>query len=136
MSTEHRKAPRRKVKEIRRVGTWGKVMYEHVLECGHTETRNRKATVPKIACAWCLRTSAKEIEIRALANPAPLPDDYDSQLLKSETEIDRVRAKIAHEFRIPLEQVDVASVDVTGKLQISGAVIWLSASEVRRITDN
>lgn len=136
MSTEHRKAPRRKIKEIRRVGTWGKVMYEHVLECGHTETRNRKATVPKIACAWCLRTSVKEIEIMSLANPAPLPDDYDSQLLKSETEIDRVRAKIAHEFRIPLEQVDVASVDVTGKLQISGAVIWLSASEVRRIADN
>lgn len=136
MTTEHRKAPRRKVKEIRKVGTWGKVMYEHKLECGHTETRNRKATVPKIACAWCLRTSAKEIEIMSLAYPATMPDDYDSQLMKSETEIERVRAKLSHEFRVPLEQVDVTAVDTSGKLQISGAFIWLSGAEVRRISDN
>ena len=130
MTTEHRKAPRRKVVEIRRVGAWGNVVYEHILECGHTERRPRAASSNTLACAWCLRSQAKEIEIRSLAAPAK-PVEFD--LPHTEVEIARIKAKISHALSVSLEQVEVSVVDKLGEQKISGAVVFLSESDVRKL---
>jgi hypothetical protein len=134
MTTEHRKAPRKTVTEIRRSGAWGKVKYEHVLECGHTEIRPRASTAPKIACAWCLRSKTKDLEIKALATPISVNDNHEELFLKTETEIGRVRAQIAHEFKVPLEQVDVVATDENGITKINFVKVFLSSADVRRIT--
>lgn len=134
MTTEHRKSPRRKVIEIRRSGAWGEVKYQHLLECGHSEFRLRAATAPKIACAWCLRSKNKETEIKALATPAPLNDSLDEMFLEGETEIGRVRAVISHQYKVPLEQVDVVATDVNGLTKINYVKVFLSPADVRKIT--
>lgn len=134
MTTEHRQSPRRKIVEIRRSGAWGKVKYEHILECGHSEIRTRASTAPKIACAWCLRLKFKQIEIKALGTPQPINDSLDEMFLKTETEIGRIRAQISHEFKVPLEQVDVVATDINGSTKINYVKVFLSPIDVRRIT--
>ena len=130
MTTEHRKAPRRRVVEIRRVGSWGNVVYEHRLECGHTERRHRAASSNSLACAWCLRSQAKEIEIRSLSSPAKT---IEIDIQKTEIEIARAKAAIAHTLNVSLEQVEVSVVDKFGEQKISGAVVFLSESDVRSL---
>ena len=130
MTTEHRKAPRRRVVEIRRVGSWGNVVYEHRLECGHTERRHRAVSSNSLACAWCLRSQAKEIEIRSLSSPAKT---IEIDIQKTEIEIARAEAAIAHTLNVSLEQVEVSVVDKFGEQKISGAVVFLSESDVRSL---
>lgn len=130
MTTEHRKAPRRKVIEINRVGSWGNVVYEHKLECGHTERRPRAASSETLACAWCLRSQAKELEIRSLSSPAKTKE---LDLSHTEVEIARIKATIAHTLNVSLEQVEVSVVDKFGEQKISGAVVFLSESDVRKL---
>lgn len=134
MTTEHRKAPRRTITEIRRSGAWGEVKYEHLLSCGHSEFRLRASTAPKIACAWCLRSRSKELEIKALTNPSVVNDNHDELFLKAETEIGRIKGQIAYEFKIPLEQVDVVATDENGITKINFVKVFLSPADVRRIT--
>lgn len=130
MTTEHRKAPRRKIIGINRVGSWGSVVYEHKLECGHTERRPRAATSETLACAWCLRSQAKELEIRSLQAPAKT---VDLDIPHTEVEIARVKAKLSHTLGVTLEQVEVSVVDKFGEQKISGAVVFLSESDVRKL---
>jgi len=130
MTTEHRKAPRRKVLGISRVGAWGNVVYEHKLECGHTERRPRAATSPTLACAWCLRAEFKELEIVSLGKPAK-PVQLDLQ--HTEVQIAKVKAQISHIFGIPQEQVDVSVVDKLGEQNITGAVVFLSEGDLRKL---
>ena len=54
--------------------------------------------------------------------------------LKVETEIGRVKGQIAHEFKVPLEQVDVVATDVNGLTKINYVKVFLSPADVRRIT--
>ena len=130
MTTEHRKAPRRKIIEIRRTGEWGKITYEHVLECGHTEKRPRASGSPQIACAWCLRSQAKEIEIIALAKPAKV-SSVDSSI--NEIEIARVKAKLSHVLSVSQEQIEISVIDKFGEQVISGAVVFLSEANVHKL---
>jgi len=130
VSTEHRRAPRRKIKTIRRVGSWGDIVYEHLLECGHTERRPRAATSNSLACAWCLRSEAKELEIRALALPAKI---VEPDLQHSEIEIARVKAQLAHTLSVSLEQIEISVIDKFGEQKISGAVVFLSESDVHKL---
>jgi len=130
VTTEHRKAPRRKIESINRVGAWGNVVYEHRLECGHTERRQRAASSESLACAWCLRSQAKELEIRSLSQPAKT---VEPDLQHTEVEIARVKAKLSHALGVSLEQVEVSVVDKFGEQRISGAVVFLSEGDVRKL---
>jgi hypothetical protein len=132
-STEHRKAPRRVVKEIKRIGGWGDVKYHHFLECGHIEVRPRATTAPKLACVWCLRADAKENEMKALAVAKPTTYDDSLNSAIEETEINIIHATIASRFGIPKEAIDIVVKDVGGRLEVTSARIFLSASDVRRI---
>lgn len=112
------------------MGAWGSVVYEHRLECGHTERRPRAASSESLACAWCLRSQAKELEIIALNAPAK-PVEFDPT--KTEVEIARVKAKISYALGVTLEQVEVSVVDKLGEQRISGAVVFLSEADVNKL---
>jgi hypothetical protein len=138
MTTEHRKAPRRSVVEISREGAWGRVKHKHLLSCGHTETRPRAATSPTLACAWCLRAEAKDEEIKALGAGAQLINEVDinQKLANEEIDISRTKAIIATRFQIPIEAIDVVVADVNGNLIIQHALLFLSGSDVARLSRN
>jgi len=137
MTTEHRKAPRRLVTEIERVGAWGQVKYHHTLSCGHVEVRPRASRAPMIACAWCLRVTAKEKELEAAvsAGPRVMPIDYDEELRKTEIEVAQLRASLAKVFGVPAEAVDIVVAEQeAAQLMVQSAVIFLTAADVLRIT--
>lgn len=131
-STEHRRAPRRQIKEIQKVGTWGNIEYRHILSCGHIEIRPRASRAPKLACAWCLRAEDKQMEMLALTqSPPPIVDDIDFS--NEEQEVQMIRAAIAKRLNVSSEAVDVVVRDTGGRLEIINVRVFLSASEARRI---
>jgi hypothetical protein len=138
VTTEHRKAPRRDVVEVSREGAWGRVKYKHLLSCGHTEIRPRAATTPKLACAWCLKAEAKNQEMKALGAGVQTIqiDDINEKLAAEEIDISRTKAIIATRFQIPIEAIDVVATDVNGNLVIQHALLFLSASDVARLSRN
>lgn len=136
MTTEHRKAPRREVVEIRRVGGWGRVKYHHVLSCGHMETRPRASTSPKLACVECLRTETRVSEMKAIPPPVRLPVASDDEMATAETEFSLMRATIATRFGVPVESVDLVTTDDTGILRVRYATVFLTEKDVNRITNN
>lgn len=138
MTTEHRKAPRRDVVEISREGAWGRVKYKHLLSCGHIEIRARASNTPKLACAWCLRAEAKDEEIKALTSGVQQIDtsDINQKLASEEIDISRTKAAIATRFNIPIEAIDVVVADINGNLVIQHALLFLSASDVARLSRN
>lgn len=135
MTTERRKAPRRQIVKIDKIGSWGNVSYHHHLDCGHVEIRNRTAPAPQIACVWCLRAGEKEKELKLLIRPSDISIEERS-LVDDEIKIERSRAAIASRFGVPLDAVDISSEDYAGKLIIRGATIYLSPEDVDRIERN
>jgi hypothetical protein len=91
-----RNAPRREVESITKVGVYGNVRYQHKLVCGHTETRPRKSTAPKLACMSCLEGTNSP--------RAPVEIDPAAQL---DAKIRRTKSKVAQRCKVPLEQVEV-----------------------------
>lgn len=138
MTTEHRKSPKRAVVEIRKIGSWGNIGYHHHLECGHVEVRPRASKAPKLACVWCKRSAEKAKEIAEYA-PKPsfvLPSDdhFDDTFSTGEVEVARIRAELAKIVGIPLEAVDVSVHWPSGSPKVQGAVLFLSAGDVERLT--
>ena len=134
MTTEHRKAPRRKVEGIERTGNWGSVKYHHLLECGHTEIRTRASRAPKLGCAWCLRTEVKATEMAALAITYPKPLDYDERLGHNEIQVARLQGSLAKALGVPTEAVDLIVTEKGGDLIVESAVIYLSPRDIDRMT--
>jgi len=133
MTTDHRKAPRKKILSVTKTGSWGNITYRHELSCGHVETRKRAATTEDIACAWCFRARQKNVEMKALIRgPFILTDEPDLSL--EEMRLDKTRAALSSRFGIPLDAVDVIAEDINGKLIIKNAVIYLSAFDVEKLT--
>lgn len=135
MATERRNSPRQKIKEIKRIGKWGDVAYHHVLSCGHVEVRKRAASTSEIACTWCLRAREKDKEIKALTKISFLQTE-DQALADDEVRIERKRAALASRFGVPVDAVDIASEDISGKLIIRSATIYLSARDVDNLTSS
>lgn len=132
-STEHRRAPRRQVVEIRKTGSWGNVVYQHVLECGHIEKRPRATSAPKLACVWCLRSESKQKEMEALSLPAPRSFINDEDTASIESAIMSAQATIASKLGVDIDAVDIATKDVNGILEIKHATVFLTARDVRNI---
>ena len=128
MTTEHRRAPRRDVVEIRRVGGWGAVTY-------HIEQRPRATTATKLACVWCLRAEKVESTMASLAIAQPRNTFIDDDELASiETETQMMKASLSAHFGIPIDAVDVVMTDDAGNLRMRYATIFLTERDVRRIT--
>jgi hypothetical protein len=138
MTTEHRKAPRRFIEEIKRVGGWGKVKYHHHLACGHVEIRNRASSAPKLGCAWCFRASQRDAELKnptAGGTIVPLAIDLDATMGQDEVDIEQTRATLATAFSVPADAIDLVVIDADGSLEIQNALVFLSAHDVMRLTN-
>lgn len=133
MTTEHRKAPRRKVVSVKKAGEWGSLVYEHTLNCGHIEIRKRKSPTNVLACAGCYRAGEFQKEMGFLNRTSVQPIDEEDDVT-IESRINEIRASIASRFNVPLEAVDIASSISSGGLVVQYATVFLSSSDVARIS--
>ena len=130
MTTEYRKAPRRKILEIKRIGEWGDTHYSHRLSCGHHENRLRKSPTRSLACMTCFKSQKAEEKIKDISKP--FFTELEEEDLYVESEINSTKASIALHFNVSLESVDVISGYSNGSLQIQYAVIFLSPSDIEK----
>ncbi len=132
-----KKAPQQEIVEINRVGSWGRVTYQHKLSCGHVEIRKRPSSAPRIACTWCVQAERKDEELRALAIREPesleIPDDdiRPAGLETAEGEAVAIKAAIVRALGCGAEAVDVVLEDNDGTLEVSGAIVFLDAIQAR-----
>lgn len=134
-------APRQQIVEINRVGSWGRVEYHHLLDCGHTEIRKRAASTKTLACPGCVLAAkheaqqSREQKLMELMDPADdLLDLIGSEMAASERTAAQVRAGLSARLGVPPEAVDVATdVDDEGRMRVSYAVILLSVDEIARL---
>ncbi len=131
MTTEHRKSPRKKVISVKKVGAWGYVSYEHLLSCGHVETRPRKASTKALACAWCFKSVNMGKQMLQLGSGTSYIEEDSSS---EEFRINSIKASIAAKFNVSLDSVDVVSAFENQELKIQYATVFLSSLDVGRIT--
>lgn len=131
MTTEHRKSPRKKVISVKKVGAWGNVSYEHLLSCGHVETRPRKASTKALACAWCFKSTNMGKQLMQLGSASSYVEEDSSS---EESRINDIRASIAAKFNVSIDSVDVVSTMENYELKIQYATVFLSSIDVGRIT--
>ena len=135
MTTEHRKAPRRTVESIERIGNWGSVKYHHNLECGHVEIRTRASRAPKLGCAWCLRTAIKVVDVGAATRQFDEPLDYDERMRENEIQVARLQGSLASALGVPTEAVDLVVTEKGADLTVESAVVYLSPRDIDRIAN-
>jgi len=138
MDVNKKSAPQKQVIEIVRVGQWGKVEYQHVLECGHVEIRKRPSKTDKIACAWCVVASEKQRELKTLTIvPPPVteePWDFYDDVAVDEIRLAQTRSALAHAIGCPQEAVEiVSSVDEEGNLTVNYVSIFLDFGQAEQI---
>lgn len=131
MTTEHRKSPRKKVISVKKVGAWGNVSYEHLLSCGHVETRPRKASTKALACAWCFKSVNMGKQMLQLGSATSYMEEDSSS---EEFRINSIKASIAAKFNVSLDSVDVVSAFENQELKIQYATVFLSSLDVGKIT--
>lgn len=133
MTTEHRKAPRKTVESIDRVGGWGNVKYLHHLECGHIESRPRASTAPKLACVSCLRVKNRQ-------EPAGLQEvnveviDFGAQIAQDEITTNQLASRLAKTLGVPTEAIGLhQEIQESGRSSVQYAVVYLSKDDIYRI---
>lgn len=134
MSSEHRRAPRRGVVGIERVGGWGAVRYLHMLECGHAESRARASSAPKLGCVMCLRVREKEEELEVLQNVKQLSVDIGQSAGQDEVRLATAASIIAKRFGVPIEAVDIhIAIGPDGEFIYQQGLVFLSGDDVLRL---
>jgi hypothetical protein len=70
--------------------------------------------------------------LTAGAIPANIDDNI--KFVEEEIDISKMKAAIASMFKIPLEAIDIVATDISGNLVVKHALVFLSSSDVARIT--
>jgi hypothetical protein len=114
-------------------------VYEHRLECGHVERRKRSASTEEIACTGCVLAEkhetnlSEQVDKRWVDEYSDILDVLQHQVAMSERESSTIKAALVAHFGVPAEAVDVVLEDNDGTLELSYAVVLLSADEIRGI---
>lgn len=133
MTTEHRKAPRRLVESIDRVGEWGKIRYLHHLECGHIESRPRASSAPKLGCVKCLRANDGQFDEPLLKVNIPVVD-FSAQMAEDEVTTSRIASQLAKTLGVPNEAIGLhQEIQENGRSNVQYAVVYLSRDDIFRI---
>lgn len=111
-----RRAPKRLVMQVRRVGTYPGVQWKHWLECGHVEARKRKAPAERIGCTTCLNRTTDEVEV--------MPD-LERERVTVEAKLDGMMGEIVNKLGLRVDNVHVEVQGVDGQAQVTGATIRL-----------
>lgn len=112
--SERRRAPKRRVVDVRRVGTYPNVTWQHSLDCGHVESRKRKAPAERIGCPTCLARETVPVVADTMRYAAELDSLIDSAVSRA----------LNKEFLFPERIVTRVEVkDVDGQAQPKKAYI-------------
>jgi len=76
----------------------------------------------------------KAVELAAFTDRPPVIYDFDENLTRQEVEIAKIKANIAKTLKVSGDAVDVIAVDEAGHLRVQSAVVFLSADDIRRLT--
>ena len=128
MSDRHR-APRRKVRSVKRVGGYGSTEWLISLDCGHTERRKRTPKAPHVGCSACV--SDERLAVAMLMMPddrTVTPPDNDSEVM---FQVAMISAGIAARLGIEPEMVDVRVTATGSGLQMEGASVWIPAETLK-----
>jgi hypothetical protein len=106
-----RRAPKRLVLRVDRVGAYPHVEWKHWLECKHFELRKRKAPAERIGCTACLNRTEDEVEVVPDLERVRL--EYEAQVLKTFGN-QPVFQKVGIEFGDVVVDVE----DVNGQAQV------------------
>lgn len=144
MKVNRKKAPQRKIVDISRTGKWGSVVYLHSLECGHVEERKRPAKTEVVACAKCVMAEdfGKQtmdlvrmgVGYESITELEMTPDPIEIIFSSSEKNISRIKNQIAEILGVGSDDVNVF-VEQDENMLISGATVFLSASDIARLCD-
>jgi len=133
VTTEHRKAPRKTVESIDRVGGWGNVKYLHHLECGHIESRPRASTAPKLGCVACLRVKNRQ-EPEGLQQVNVEVVDFGAQIAQDEITTNQLASRLAKTLGVPTEAIGLhQEIQESGRSSVQYAVVYLSKDDIYRI---
>lgn len=138
-SVSRKAAPRRRIIDISRTGSWGRVEYEHRLDCGHIERRKRASSTDEMACTGCVlaeqhqKNLDKQVDKPEFDEYSAILDQLAHQVAMSEREAAVIKAALVSTFGVLPEAVDVVLEDNDGTLNLSYAVVLLSADEIRTI---
>ena len=120
-----KRAPRRPVLDVVRVGDWGEVEYRHRMSCGHTIVRKRISKAPVLACVDCLRAAAFS---NGLLPDRKVSDEVDS--FRADIVDPGVQSALASIVGVSAEAVDIV-VDADGNIKYG--MIFVSADEIARL---
>jgi hypothetical protein len=127
--SDRHSGPRREVKRVRRVGSYGSVWWLHDLECGHVERRKRASSKPEIGCAAC------KSDERLLINVLRTPEFDSGRDAQVQVEADQLRAKLASALGVPLDAVGVQVATGGQGSQVSGAMIFLHPEAANSVVE-
>lgn len=124
-----KRAPRRDVSSVSRVGEWGKISYHHILTCGHLEARRRMTRVGgQMACPQCLSVAA--IRARPRLGGDEVGAQYDETVALSIALEANIRAVVSSRLSVPAESIDV----VVGPTGTAKVTMFLDASEATTLS--
>lgn len=117
-----RSAPRKRVIEVWHTGAFGGTsQWHHKLECGHTDSRKRKAPSSEIGCTSC------EVGASLDSTTIAVSDAFAS----SSTSASIIRAKMCSALSIPADAINVQFRGDT----LAGALIMLDPKQVLEIIE-
>ena len=120
-----KKAPRRPILDIVRVGDWGEVEYRHRMSCGHTIIRKRSSSALVLACVDCLKAAAFSKGSLPSMNES---DDVD--VFRAEIVDAGIQSALASIVGVSPEAVDVV-MDANGKIRYG--LIFVSSDDIARL---
>lgn len=121
-----KRAPRRPILEVVRIGDWGEVEYRHRLSCGHTIVRKRVSKSDVVACIDCLKAAA--------FSRGDLPERQsldDEVVFRADVVNVEVQSALASRLGISHESVDIV-MDADGNIRY--ALIFVPGDDVARLT--
>lgn len=131
MGDRHR-APRRKVRSVRKIGSYKTTEWVISLDCGHTERRKRSPKTDRIGCAACVNDERLLINVLRMPGEEPIASvDPDNQVLFDAA---LITANIASLLRIPSEMVDVRVSATDSGLRLEGASVWIPGDSLNFLT--
>lgn len=74
--------------------------------------------------------------MKSIAKPSRVADVSDDDMATAETEVYLAQATIASKFGVPIDSVDVVTIDDDGILRVRYATVFLTEKDVRRISSN
>jgi hypothetical protein len=141
-SVNKKAAPRRLISRIEKIGSWGQVEWLHHLECGHAESRKRKAGTEYLACTGCVlakkheeqvNQTKRQVELLDLVDDPDVLDPLGVQLAAGERSVAQIRAELSTRLGVPSDSIEVIVDDESGELGVSYALVLLTAEEIRRV---